>query len=409
MKKSIKIVDSIMGSGKTSAAINFMNEAPSDERFMFVTPFLDEVDRIVTACADRHFVQPSNIETKKTNDLKALLQAGKNIVTTHTLFMRMNESMRKIVADKGYTLVLDETLPCISTPDDISPHDIRLIDSLTACHEDGRVEWLDKDYYGVLDKFKRACERGTLFTSGGAYVRMVDPDFFGCFNNVVVLTYMFNSQLFAAYCDFFNIHTEKLGVKGSDPSSYQFCPIGEASAPDMAKFRGLITLYDHKMRNTIDTSKHAFSHSWYMKKQNAPLVHKVYNSVMYFYRREMHAAQNQIMWTVYEECKDKVAGRGYIRGFVPCNARAINTYGDRDCVAYLINRYVNPFVGRFINQNNLAFDKDGFALSEMLQWLFRSALRNDKPITLYMPCKRMRDLLAGWLELPDGHFSVDME
>ena len=36
--KKIQICDSIMGSGKTSAAIRMMNEE-SDRRFIFVTPY----------------------------------------------------------------------------------------------------------------------------------------------------------------------------------------------------------------------------------------------------------------------------------------------------------------------------------------------------------------------------------
>jgi len=43
---SIKIVDAIMGAGKTSAAINLINNNP-DKLFLFVTPYLSEVDRIV--------------------------------------------------------------------------------------------------------------------------------------------------------------------------------------------------------------------------------------------------------------------------------------------------------------------------------------------------------------------------
>lgn len=46
---NIKVVDSIMGSGKTSAAINLMNNASKDENFIFITPYLNEVERIKKA------------------------------------------------------------------------------------------------------------------------------------------------------------------------------------------------------------------------------------------------------------------------------------------------------------------------------------------------------------------------
>lgn len=41
----VKIIDSMMGTGKTSYAIQLMREAEIDQKFIFVTPFLDEVQR----------------------------------------------------------------------------------------------------------------------------------------------------------------------------------------------------------------------------------------------------------------------------------------------------------------------------------------------------------------------------
>ena len=45
----IYVVDAIMGTGKTSAAINYMNTHP-DRRYMFVTPYLEEAKRVVDGC-----------------------------------------------------------------------------------------------------------------------------------------------------------------------------------------------------------------------------------------------------------------------------------------------------------------------------------------------------------------------
>lgn len=43
---SIYVLDAPMGTGKTSAMINYMREAPEEERFVFVTPFLTDTERI---------------------------------------------------------------------------------------------------------------------------------------------------------------------------------------------------------------------------------------------------------------------------------------------------------------------------------------------------------------------------
>ena len=40
------IVDEIMGSGKSSAAINYINNSPHDKKFLVITPYLDEIKRL---------------------------------------------------------------------------------------------------------------------------------------------------------------------------------------------------------------------------------------------------------------------------------------------------------------------------------------------------------------------------
>jgi hypothetical protein len=42
-------------------------------------------------------------------------------------------------------------------------------------------------------------------------------------------------------------------------------------------------------------------------------------------------------------------------------------------------------------------DSDLFATNMMVQFIFRSAIRNGQPITVYIPSKRMRHLFLRWL------------
>ena len=48
--------------------------------------------------------------------------------------------------------------------------------------------------------------------------------------------------------------------------------------------------------------------------------------------------------------------------------------------------------------NGIAVDGDGYALSEMLQFIWRSAIRDGKEIWVYIPSIRMRSLLKEWIE-----------
>ena len=43
-------------------------------------------------------------------------------------------------------------------------------------------------------------------------------------------------------------------------------------------------------------------------------------------------------------------------------------------------------------------DEDAYALSVMVQWIWRSAIRDGDEIYLYIPSSRMRTLLLDWIE-----------
>ena len=45
----VKVCDAIMGSGKTQAAIVKMDRCV-DRRYMFITPYLNECERVCAAC-----------------------------------------------------------------------------------------------------------------------------------------------------------------------------------------------------------------------------------------------------------------------------------------------------------------------------------------------------------------------
>ena len=88
--------------------------------------------------------------------------------------------------------------------------------------------------------------------------------------------------------------------------------------------------------------------------------------------------------------------------FLACNARATNDYGDRSVLAYLFNMFPNPYIKRYFESKNEAdntnihVDENDLALSCMLQWIWRSRIRNNQPIKIWIPSARMRNLLIEW-------------
>lgn len=115
------------------------------------------------------------------------------------------------------------------------------------------------------------------------------------------------------------------------------------------------------------------------------------------------------MWTAFgseEESKKKndksprtlLKGKGYTKGFVPCNARATNNFSHKESLAYTVNRFMNPYEKKFFIAKGAKVNEDMFALSEMIQWIWRSRIREGKPINLYIPSKGMRTILQNYFD-----------
>ena len=125
---------------------------------------------------------------------------------------------------------------------------------------------------------------------------------------------------------------------------------------------------------------------------------KLKNNTYYYFKRVIKSKSKENMWTTFEDYKSQCKGEGYSKGFVPCNSRATNEYKDKTNCAYLINRYYKPTINNFFTDKGVKIDEDIWSLSELIQWLFRSAIREEKEINLYIPSKRMRNLLKDWLD-----------
>ena len=109
---------------------------------------------------------------------------------------------------------------------------------------------------------------------------------------------------------------------------------------------------------------------------------------------------------------DRLRGKGYSKefkteqlkevdkahGFLACNARATNKYAECYNLAYCVNIYLHPAISQFFYQKGIKVDEDLYGLSEMIQWIWRSRIRNGEKINIYIPSIRMRTLLKSWLD-----------
>ena len=104
------------------------------------------------------------------------------------------------------------------------------------------------------------------------------------------------------------------------------------------------------------------------------------------------------LWGSYCGEFNKIKGKGYTKAFLTFNAKETNEYRDRNHLAYIANLFMNVNEKKFYQLHGIEVDEDIFALSIMVQWIWRSAIRDGEKIYIYIPSKRMRTILSNWMD-----------
>ena len=402
LKKVVNIVDAPCGCGKTTSAINMINNSTDEERYMYITPYLTEVQRIKDSCASKKFKEPKivNSSGSKIDGLVRLISNGENIVTTHALFKHFDEIIIELLRINNYTLIMDEVADVVEILE-ITKKDLDIIlKNCAGTGEDGVLEWKDKEYTGEYDKYKKLCELGCLTIYGENSNKIVlfwlfPISVFRAFSEIYILTYFFDAQIQKYYFDYYGVEYNYLYTR-----SYNFTK--EKQKYDTKIYKNLINICSNKRLNKIGEEYYSISHNWFsrLKKDDVEevIAKTLKKNIHNFFQNICRTNSKDNMWTTFKSEKSVLSGTGYTKGFVSLNARATNDYKEKKSVAYLANRFFNPLIKKFFYQREIKVNEDKFALSELLQFIFRSQLREKRPINLYLPSKRMRDILQNWLD-----------
>ena len=397
----INVVDSIMGSGKTSWAIQFMENADKDKNFLYITPFLDETKRIKESVKSREFVTPETKGKGKMKDLKQLILNEKNIASTHALFERADNELIELLKSGKYTLILDEAITVIEQFDLEKDSFQQLQDSQMVFVDEttGLIKWNEEGRYQdtPYNRVKNLAKTENLYFFENTVLFWTFPvTTFQAFEEVYILTYLFQAQQQKHYYDMYDVQYTYKAVQRIN-ETYVLVNHENKNSYDKSKLKSLINIYEGKLNN-IGDDKNAFSVSWFNKVKNKNLIVKLKNNTYSYFKNNVKTPASLNMWTSYKADTSKLKGKGYTKGFVPCNARATNEYKDKESLAYLVNRFMHPYEYKFFKAKNIEVNQDMYALSELLQWIWRSRIRNGEPINLYIPSKRMRTLLIDYLE-----------
>lgn len=390
----IRVVDARMGRGKTSAAAGYMSHFKGQKHFLYITPYLTEVDRICEAC---DFEQPDSDRHSKLVELKGLMHRRKDIAATHSLFYLMDDEALSIAKQKGYCLIIDESIETIKRVDITTQDAAIIINTLATTDEEGFVHWIDDKYKGKFSQCKEMADSNSLYRLDEALLSIMRPEMITAFDEVIMMTYLFGGQYQKAYLDYYGFEYQICGIDDSD--GYNFTD--EPDAPPPLDYKSLIRIVDDSKLNAVGDYNYALSASWYKHRgRDNPEMKALRNNMNTFFRRRTNSKSSEQLWTCYKSQAVKLYGpKGrFSSSFLQLAARATNAYRNRTCLAYMVNRFIDPNVRKFFATKNILVDEDEFALAEMLQWIWRSCIRDDQPIELYIPSRRMRELLQGWIE-----------
>lgn len=401
----VKVCDAIMGTGKSSAAITYINEHP-EKNFIYVTPYLDEATRISNGCPNMNFYEPQK-QTKfngsKTLHTIDLVKRGKNIATTHQAFRFYPPELLQLVREKNYTLIIDENVDVLETLEE-DAYDIQMaIDAgyIEDC-EDG-VYHLARDVYKGKthkDLFRILRTRDIVKVSGenkeSFFYWQLPPELITSFGEVFILTYLFNGQSLHHFLEMYKIPYEFIGISKGQDDTFRFSESGSYIPKYVSTLPEMIHIIDNEKLNMVGDDSFALSMSWFDK--DGSDVKQLKNNLYNFFNHICPASAAQRMWSTYKESKHHLQGKGYTNSFVPFNKKASNEFKERNAAAYCVNLFMNVGQKIFYQSNGVDVNEDDYALSTMVQWIWRSAIRDGEEVWLYVPSRRMRELLTRWIE-----------
>jgi hypothetical protein len=423
--RHVEVLDRLPGSGKTTAAFDFIKQRAqeSGERWIFCTEYLSEIGSRIRE-ADGWRVASDDEGTKTEDFIDLLREPGvRQIAITHRLlrdYIAHNPEAMRLLSMKGYNLVLDEALEELIDPytgikrGDFLYHLGKEHLSIDSGNY-GLVRWDDdaaRGYRGdtTLDPLFR--DEGLLHAAvNGEQLHMVKIErdaVFRVFRRVIVMTYQFQLTLLAAY----------LAIKGIPwvPCTDVRCG-RRVSKADIGRLVHLIPSYDRAFKRRSLTS-----HFWKHKARSHDFT-DLNNAIRSIGRKHCRGNPSALGYAVLKECLgSKRDGKIQPRGFphfvpsdenpqqpcrkrscyIPCNARARNDWAHKTVMVHAINRYPSPYIAGFLDAYGVEYSQDRFALNELLQWLYRSAIRNGEPIQAAILSERMRRLFIEWRDSPEA-------
>lgn len=426
----IKVLDFLCGQGKSTFVQDYVLKNRG-EKYLYIAPYLSECHRfagtvykdsdqkkkpLLDECggylyrdddvgrsmSEMGFMHPSNSNSagSKEVSLCQLMSRGKNIVSTHALFTDLGSNATQCAGE--YVAIIDETVNIYEVDNRKKDVEFCLKRQLMYIDQDGMTLRFDRAKLGVSEDGEDSaigsryedlavqCDLGQLlWVNGCAVIWELSVDLLKSFKEVWVCTYMFEGSDMATYFKKHGLEYEYVDIGGS----------GYKTARDVAH---LIEVVDDVKLNSIGDAVSLSATNAKVDAKSGGKLGKsavkttLKNNLHNLINQKWKARSDDRLWTCYKDQSAFVANGKYGKQFLPFNYKATNEYIEVHHVAFMLDVYQNPTIQQICRQRGVTSNEDHFAISTLVQFIFRSAVRNGEKIKLYLPSPRMRGLLDRW-------------
>jgi hypothetical protein len=459
-KGKIAVLDSMPGSGKTTAITDYLRDKELNH-VIFVSPFKSEVEQELPKrkLKGLHYVHPRSGKGGKVTQLKELMAEGDNssgnklhrITCTHSAFTRLTSECFDQLG--LYTLVIDETLDVIRQLDDVGRYTEYMLLGRGGFSSDSKHYQLnDQNWFDELHKrdkgdfdtnesvgkdfmFKlcqMAAQKQLYQYCEGNWFYMLPIELLTKAKRVIVMTHGFENSFMHCWLkhhkvEHHYIDNEKLGL------------VPEVTLKQQLKSNLKLIELTRKLNDLAETRNfESFSMSHWNQLVKSKEIEDLKASLNHIVKEKLRADASNIFWTCpkkrradVEKLVPKLRGKITLQkqleiadvnedfiehddlaesdeqdgkthsSWLPCNIKARNDFGHiTNCLyAFSLNpppSLVNLLTGTSgIGANKI---KATFKLNNLLQFIYRGSIRQNKPMNLCIIPADTRALLDDFLK-----------
>ena len=465
-KGKIAVLDSMPGSGKTTAVTNFLRDKDLNH-VIFVSPFKSEVEQELPKhkLKGLNYVHPTSGKGGKVTQLKELMTMGDTssgnrlhrITCTHSAFTRLtSESFDQL---GHYTLVIDEALDVIKQLDDVGLYTEYMLLGRGGFSSDSKHYQLnDQNWFDELHKIdkklfesqsttskSKSPKKDSMFKlcqiasqnqlyrySEGHWFCMLPIELLTRAKRVIVMTHGFENSFMHCWLKLHNVEHHYIDKK-------ELGLLADSTLKSQLKANLKFITLTKKLNDLAETrSFESFSKSHWEQLVTSQEIKDIKASLNHIVKEKLNADASNIFWTCPKDYKGNVEKlvpklRGKITlqktleiaqvnedfieddelgekdeqkgtthsSWLPCNIKARNDFGHITNCLYAFSLNPPPSVlNLLVKTSGISAKKINatFKLNNLLQFIYRGSIRQNKPMNLCIIPADTRALLDDFLK-----------